>query len=140
MADGVPASGRHPWGEDWSMESARSRVLIVEDDLATLYALQALFLHRGWNVSLSRTVAGALAQLVPPFDWIILDLELTDGDGEEVLRHMRETGIPSRVVVLSAVQDPERHEDLKPLRPDRVLPKPVRFRQILGAWGGDRPL
>lgn len=118
------------------MESAQTRILIVEDDMATLYALQTLFVHRGWKVSLSRTVAGALTQLSTPFDWILLDLDLADGDGEEVLRHIRETGVRSRVVVLSAVQDPERHHDLKPLRPDMVLSKPVRFGQLIEACSG----
>ena len=51
-----------------------NRVLIVEDGLATQIAMLKLFKVRGWEVLQSRTVAGALSQLEPPPDWIILDL------------------------------------------------------------------
>lgn len=109
------------------------RVLIVEDDLGSLYALRTLFLHHGWDVSLSRTVAGALTSLDPPPDWIILDLELADGDGEEVLCHVREAGIPSRVAVVSGMLDGSRLAGLELLKPDLVRGKPISFGELLEA-------
>src|SRR4051794_21693232 len=101
-----------------SMIDGEGRVLIVEDSLAMLYALRAQFEAFGWEVRLSRTVELALGQLDPAPDWIILDLWLSDGDGEEVLRHVRQAGIPSRVAVISAGLDSERIARLVPLRPD----------------------
>lgn len=113
-----------------------SRVLIVEDDLATLFAMRTLFGQRGWDVSESRTIAAALAQLDPPPDWIVLDLSLADGDGEEVLRHVRGAGVPSRVAVVSGALDADRLAVLKPLRPDLMLAKPILFGELLETCEG----
>ncbi|SIO36689.1 Response regulator receiver domain-containing protein [Singulisphaera sp. GP187] len=97
------------------------------------YALRAQFQAFGWEVRLSRTVASALENLDPPPDWILLDLWLSDGDGEDVLRHVREAGIPSHVAVISAGLDPERIASLEPLKPDLMLPKPISFEKLLEA-------
>jgi DNA-binding response OmpR family regulator len=108
----------------------RRRLLIVEDDLATLYAMRDMFVSRGWDVSTSKTVAGALARLDPPPGWIILDLGLADGDGEEVLRHIRMSALPCRVAVVSDALDAERVESLRPLEPDALIPRPVCFERL----------
>lgn len=115
------------------------RVLIVEDDLATLFVMRRLFTQRGWKVSQCKTVAATLDQLDPPPDWIILDLGLADGDGEDVLRHVRQAGIPSRVAVVSAGLDPHRIQGLKPLKPDLLLAKPISFDALLDACAGPFP-
>jgi DNA-binding response OmpR family regulator len=119
------------------MRSRYQRVLIVEDDLATLFAMQRLFAHAGWKVAQSRTVTGAMGQLDPPPDWIILDLGLADGDGEEVLSHVRRHAIPSRVAVVSGRLDQDRHTVVGVLTPDLVLRKPLRFGDLLRACGGE---
>lgn len=111
------------------------RILIVEDDLALLFALRALFERHGCEVSESRTVAGAIVLLDPPPDWIILDLGLADGRGEDVLLQVRSAGIPTRVAIVSAMLDAERIAGLRPLRPDVLLGKPVSFERLLRACG-----
>ena len=115
------------------MIDSEGHVLIVEDSLAMGYALRAQFQAFGWEVALSRTVASALESLDPPPDWIILDLWLSDGDGEDVLRHVREAGLPSHVAVISAGLDPERIASLQSLRPDLMLSKPISFEKLLEA-------
>ncbi|WP_406698206.1 response regulator [Singulisphaera sp. Ch08] len=82
---------------------------------------------------MSRTVASALENLDPPPDWILLDLWLSDGDGEDVLRHVRAAGIPSHVAVISAGLDSERIASLQPLQPDLMIPKPISFEKLLEA-------
>jgi two-component system KDP operon response regulator KdpE len=109
------------------------RILIVEDDLATLYTLRAMFDRAGWDVSSARTLAGALVSLVPAPEWIVLDLGLADGDGEEVLRSVRESGIGTRVAVFSGALDHERIARLAPWRPDLVIAKPIAFTKLLEA-------
>lgn len=115
------------------MERVGGRVLIVEDNLAMLYALRAQFAACGWEVSEAKTVVGAMAQLDPVPDWIVLDLWLADGDGEDVLRHVRRSGIASRVAVISAALDPERIAGLRRLQPDLIIPKPVGFTALMEA-------
>lgn len=109
------------------------RVLIVEDDLAALFALKRLFQEHGWSIGASRTVTEAVAMLDSPPDWIVLDLALPDGNGDEILRHVRESGIPSRIAVLSGWPAVENLPQLEKLRPDVVLAKPIRFESLLRA-------
>jgi DNA-binding response OmpR family regulator len=111
----------------------RNRILIVEDDLATLYALERLFRSQGWSVRASRTVEEALAQLDVPPNWIVLDLELPDGSGEEVLRHVRDSRSSARVAVVSGTPELDSLPSLKPLKPDVVMAKPIHFEDLLAA-------
>lgn len=115
------------------------RVLLVEDDLATLFAMRRLFRECGWEVSCSKTTDGALASLDPSPDWIILDLDLgvADSSGEDVLRHVRADGISSRVAVVSGISDADRLAGLVPLMPDVVLSKPVSFTKLLAICESD---
>ncbi|AGA24649.1 response regulator transcription factor [Singulisphaera acidiphila] len=115
------------------MMDGKDHVLIVEDDLATLYALERLFQSQGWQVSSSRTIENALTQLESPPDWIVLDLGLIDGNGEDVLRYVREAGIPSRVAVVSGLIGPASLPGLRPLKPDVLLMKPIHFEDLLVA-------
>ncbi|WP_406698153.1 response regulator [Singulisphaera sp. Ch08] len=115
------------------MTDSKDHVLIVEDDMATLYALKRLFRSQGWQVSSSRTIEKALVQLESPPDWIVLDLGLIDGSGEEVLRYVREAGFPTRVAVVSGLLGPASLHGLKLLKPDLLLTKPIHFDDLLVA-------
>ncbi len=63
----------------------------------------------------------------------MLDLGLIDGSGEEVLRYVREAGMPSRVAVVSGHIDPSSILGLKPWKPDVLLTKPIHFEDLLAA-------
>lgn len=115
------------------------RVLIVEDDLATLFVMRRLFAQRGWNVSQSKSVADSLGLLDPPPSWIVLDLGLADGDGEDVLRHVRGAGLPTRVAVVSGNLDPHRIQGLQALKPDLLFEKPIKFDELIDACGSPPP-
>src|SRR4051794_1703823 len=98
------------------------RLLVVEDDLASCFALRALFERRSWQVSFARSVAEALGALsLDPPDWLILDLFLPDGDGEEVLRWVREAGLNVRVAVTSGILDSQRAVSLRKWKPDILM-------------------
>jgi len=102
------------------------RVLIVEDNDATLSALHRLFFRRGWQVAMAATVHDGLASLDPPHDCIVLDLKLPDGGGEAVLRRVRADDVPTRlVVVLTGTDDPRRLAVVRDLAPDILLFKPL---------------
>src|SRR5262249_54819583 len=91
------------------MTPDRFRVLIVEDDLATLFALRSLFVRKCSEVAVARSIAEAEASIraaVP--DWIVLDLGLPDGNGETILRYVRANSLAARVAVTSAYLD-DRH-------------------------------
>src|SRR3954470_2879372 len=71
------------------------------------------------------TVAEGLAQLDPPPDCIVLDLELPDGPGEAILRKVRMERLPIRVVVNTGMPESGRLSEVSYMRPDAVLQKPL---------------
>jgi CheY-like chemotaxis protein len=102
------------------------RVLVVDDDPATGHMLCRLLRSRGVpHVTHVTTVAEALGRLAPPPDWLILDLDLPDGLGLEVLDALRVGGLPTRVVVSSATEDPALLAAVAVRRPDVIIPKPL---------------
>ncbi|MEO7939901.1 MAG: response regulator transcription factor [Burkholderiaceae bacterium] len=69
------------------------RILVVEDDTAIADALQVSLRLAGHAVDVCATLASAWAALrVEPFDAMLLDLGLPDGDGVRLLTQVRSTG------------------------------------------------
>jgi len=101
------------------------RMLLVEDHEATRTLLRRLLVLCGWEVSEAGTVAEGLAQLDPPPDGLVLDLELPDGDGETILRAVRDGHLATRVFVNTGVEEPTRLDSVSELRPDALLHKPI---------------
>jgi DNA-binding response OmpR family regulator len=64
---------------------------------------------------------------------VVVDLRLPDGNGESVLRRIREEGIDSRVIICTAVRDEDRLEGLRTLAPDAVVYKPIEIKDLLEA-------
>ena len=68
------------------------RVLVVEDDEGIAVGLQAHLRQLGWAVDVTDGVAPAWHALcAEPFDVVLLDLGLRDGNGAEVLHRLRHT-------------------------------------------------
>jgi DNA-binding NarL/FixJ family response regulator len=71
------------------------------------------------------TVADALGRLTDPPDWLILDLNLPDGLGLDVLDAIRAGGLPTRIVVSSATEDAALLAAVAAHKPDVIIPKPL---------------
>lgn len=118
-----------------------ARILLVEDD-DVLRGLVARNLQaRGYDVRLAADAQEALAQLrAAPFDLVLLDINLPDETGWEVLRTAQREGwlqplmiddetLKLPVVVLSAVRvSSQRIAEFHPLA---YLPKPFPMEAIL---------
>jgi len=66
------------------------RILVVEDDEGIARGLEAHLKQSGWAADLADGVAPAWAALcAEPFDLVLLDLGLRDGDGAQVLKRLR---------------------------------------------------
>jgi DNA-binding response OmpR family regulator len=79
------------------------RVLIVEDDAAIATGLAATLKASGYAVDVTATLAMASAALrVEPFDLVLLDLSLPDGDGLDWLRQVRRSGSVMPVLIMTA--------------------------------------
>jgi two-component system OmpR family response regulator len=82
---------------------ARPKLLVVEDDPNIVELLSASLRFAGFDVSAATNGAEAVAnarELKP--DLLVLDVMLPDLDGFEVMRRLRETGVRTPVVFLTA--------------------------------------
>lgn len=112
------------------LDAAPPQILIVEDDPRSSSALDFLLSRRGWKVTVAPTRAEALLRLAERPTWIVLDLMLPDGDGEDVLRDVRTRALPIRVCVVTAVSDEQRLAAVQALAPDALLHKPLTFDRL----------
>ena len=108
------------------------RMLVVEDDRTTRDLLGAIFGHLGWTVAVAATVADGLRLLDPPPDLLILDLSLPDGNGMDLLRHVRSAQLPTRVAVTTG-HDPTLLRAVSLLKPDALLQKPIDVADVCRA-------
>jgi len=79
------------------------RVLVIEDDTTLGHALQEFLADQGYAVDWltdGGKVLGALAG--QPYDLLLLDLNLPDMSGLDVLRQLRQDGIQVPVLILTA--------------------------------------
>ncbi|MEO6809838.1 MAG: response regulator [Isosphaeraceae bacterium] len=106
------------------------RLLLVEDHPATRNVLRRLLTMRGWDVLEATTIAEGLARLDPPPECLVLDLMLPDGDGETILRKVRDDCLPTRVVVNTGTHDPDRLSAVSELKPEALLQKPIDIEQL----------
>jgi CheY-like chemotaxis protein len=111
------------------------RVLVVEDDPDTRYAVTAALRREGYQVQQAATVGEALVQIergVLP-QVVVLDLKLPDANGALLLRRIRRENLPVKVAVVTAYADAAAHPALERFPPDRVFTKPLEYDELL-AW------
>jgi CheY-like chemotaxis protein len=122
MAPAAPAAG-----------SGRGcRVLVVEDDAITNTSLRRVLECAGHEVDAVGTVEAALRAL-PGAECVVLDLQLPDACGTEVLRRVRGQGLPARVAVHTGCAQPRLLAEVRSLQPDAVFVKPFPPDDLL-AW------
>jgi DNA-binding response OmpR family regulator len=110
------------------------RTLIVEDDPIAARALLTLVKMLGHEATVAATVTEALAKLdeFNP-ECVLLDLELPDGTGVEVLKTIREKQRPVKVAVISALDGAKPlFETVTRLEPDVVFQKPLAIDRVHG--------
>ena len=108
------------------------QILVVEDEVKVARALERGLTAEGYGVSLAATGDEALEHThARPFDAILLDLMLPGRDGFAVLREIRERGLTTPVLVLTArdaVEDRVRGLDTGA---DDYLVKPFALAELL---------
>jgi len=100
------------------------RILVVEDNDQVQDLLVTALRAEGAEVLRACNIGEAL-QAEGPFDLLVLDLRLPNGDGREIARHY--AGTPA-VYVTGYGQDLGK---FGPLDPEDVVPKPFTIRDLL---------
>ena len=121
----APAGGRaeHP---------ERGRLLVVEDELKVAAAVREGLQSEGYDVTVETTGEAAFFRInTEPFELILLDLGLPGRGGLDVLRAMREAGVATPVLVLTARDTVgDRVQGLNS-GADDYLVKPFAFAELL---------
>jgi DNA-binding response OmpR family regulator len=108
------------------------KTLIIEDERKVGEFIERALMEQGYSTRLAGTCADARHALSETsFDAVILDLGLPDGDGLELLRNWRASGVTVPVLILSArdaITDRIRGLDIGA---DDYLPKPFSLEEML---------
>ncbi len=108
------------------------RLLIAEDDRDIAKALTALFEHNQYSVdTVYNGNDGFDYALIGNYDGIILDIMMPGRDGLEVLRALRDAGIRTPVLLLTARGDVEDRVNGLDAGADDYLPKPFAASELL---------
>ncbi len=115
------------------------RVLVVDDDVVDRMTVARHLARTGLEVQVDEAdgVLAAIGRLSEaPFDCVLLDFNLPDGDGLTFLRGLRTAGITVPVVMLTGQSDPDVVADLVMAGAADYVPKallsPERLLQSLG--------
>ena len=108
------------------------RVLIVEDDGTVRRGLARMLRVAGLLPMEAASVAEAIGRLNDQAV-AVLDMILPDGDGAELLKHIRTNYPRMRVAFFSASHDSGRFETLARMRPDAIFEKHGDLNRLI-AW------
>ena len=107
------------------------RLLIVDDDAAVRRLVSNRLEKQGVSVTSAATTGAALVELRhTTFDVAILDLELPDGSGLDLLRSLRELDAPTHVIILSAARSEADRVQALDLGADDYVVKPFFVREL----------
>lgn len=107
-------------------------ILIVDDDKEMTAALESLLKKEGFSVdSASDGESGSFKARTNGYDLIILDNVMPKKGGKGVCREIRDKGINSPVIILSAVSEIDKKVDLLDAGADDYITKPFQFKELL---------
>lgn len=116
---------------------SRRKVLIVEDDPITAATLAQILRREGIDVDIADSGRHAIARgKSGDFDFIVLDLQLPDIDGAEVIRALREHGVEAEFVVVSGFATVENTVEVMKLGALDVLEKPFDSDELVALFRG----
>lgn len=110
--EGHEAGAQHGLGTGMSGERARSRVLVVDDDLSILDTVTSILTSEGYQVMAANGGEEAMSLMR---SWhptlVLLDMRMPIMDGWAVARAMHESGSRVPIVVMTAAENARRWAD-----------------------------
>jgi DNA-binding response OmpR family regulator len=108
------------------------RILLVEDEPRMAAAIRRVLAAEHYTVDLAQDGEEALAFLDgKAYDVVVLDRMLPGISGDDVLRTMRDKGVPTPVLMLTALSALEHRVEGLDAGADDYLPKPFAFSELL---------
>ncbi|MBX9880390.1 MAG: response regulator [Sphingomonas sp.] len=122
-------------GQALGSDSTPLQLLLIEDDEEVRRSFQLLLQGHGYEVRAFAGARSAMAGDHSPFDVMICDYRLPDGDGLSVLRAMREGGWQGRAILMTGFPDARLRDEARACGFEAVLEKPLRARDLVAALG-----
>jgi two-component system, OmpR family, copper resistance phosphate regulon response regulator CusR len=109
------------------------RLLLVEDEPKLVAFLRKGLIENGFvvDIATNRMDGSYLATSGSPYDLLILDIGLPDGEGSEILSEVRSAGLASAVIFLTARSSISDRMKGFNLGTDDYLTKPFAFCELL---------
>lgn len=108
------------------------KILIVEDQRKVGNFVEKALAEQNYVARVAGSCAAARDVLAEsPYDVVVLDLGLPDGDGLELLREWRESGVDTPILILSARDAVEDRISGLNLGADDYLPKPFSVDELI---------
>ena len=124
------------------MEREASKILIVDDEEAILFAFSRVLGGPGREIHSAETLSAALQLLRGnSYRAVIADLKLSgtsNNEGHEVIRAVRSTQKECRIIVMTAYGDEKTKEKVSSMGIDLYLEKPVsplKVKEMLSSMG-----
>ncbi len=113
--------------------SDRGEVLVLDDEETVCRRLGDYLSERGYAVETFTESEKALARLAEKtFDVIVTDLKMRGPTGMEVLRTVREKGLPTEVIMITGYGSWYESREAEFLEVFEFVPKPFRMKEIEG--------
>jgi two-component system copper resistance phosphate regulon response regulator CusR len=108
------------------------RVLVVEDDRKLAGYLAQALREEGYAVDTAHTgTEGALLAKTEPYDVVVLDVLLPGRNGFQIVSEMREAGVSTPTLMLTARDDTASVVQSLDLGADDYVTKPFKFEELL---------
>lgn len=106
------------------------RILLVEDTADVAEAIISRLSHIGHTVDWQTDGQAAAGVITDNYDLVILDVMLPKLDGFSLLKHLRDKGSNTRVLMLTACAEIDERVRALDLGADDYLTKPFDFREL----------
>jgi two-component system OmpR family response regulator len=116
------------------VHSGRVRILVAEDDVRLAALLEQTLLEAGWDVEVVHDGRSAYGRALPdglPYDVLLLDWMLPGLDGLTVCRRLRDLGVRTPVLMLTARGDVRDRVSGLDAGADDYLAKPFDLDELL---------
>lgn len=116
--------------------AAPFRVICAEDDMAVSIVLKCALQNEGFHVECLSDGLAALARILedlPFFNLVVTDNNMPDMSGLALVRKLRESGFPGRIIVHSSQLSPDELACYRELAVDEILTKPITLPELLSA-------
>ena len=108
------------------------KVLIIEDDRTLAKNLKQVLVKAGFAVDTANTRENGLAETeINEYDCIVLDINLPDGRGFDLLADLRNTGNKTPVIIVTARGQVEDRIKGLNIGADDYVPKPVDSNELI---------